>query len=404
MIDNLCWTEKIAGTTGIPAPAIPETCCTKAERLPAGCVSQILRLLAEYAEEQRLPALKAAAEQAGPQTFLLPYALEDEPSLAEQLADALSLTGDARQAVPDSHCVTLGMAMYICMLADLAVKNADITLTMNLEAIRGELGAFDRRLHELGRPFPGQIQCAENVRRINEGSTATTDEGRYAYGYDTKPRVQDAICVRAAPQTHGGVRDVLHWCQAQVLRDWQTHAKSLYRTEYAMNALATALADLTHISERRAFRLDDSKLSYGLPMNLVPDELGINYGFAIIQSTQAAETAEVKLLTLPTAAMKRNGECLAYLAVSRQFELIKKMNRVFAVEALMSAQGMDIVRMRVPECVFGKGSEAALARLRQSVALQDRNRFVAPDMIAAEDLISGGALLQAVEAAVGALQ
>ena len=78
-----------------------------------------------------------------------------------------------------------------------------------------------------------------------------------------------------------------------------------------MNALATALADLTHISERRAFRLDDSKLSYGLPMNLVPDELGINYGFAIIQSTQAAETAEVKLLTLPTAAMKRNGECLA---------------------------------------------------------------------------------------------
>ena len=48
--------------------------------------------------------------------------------------------------------------------------------------------------------------------------------------------------------------------------------------------------------------------------------------------------------------------------------------------------------------------EAALARLRESVALQDRNRFVAPDMIAAEDLISGGALLQAVEAAVGALQ
>ena len=134
------------------------------------------------------------------------------------------------------------------------------------------------------------------------------------------------------------------------------------------------------------------------------DELGINYGFAIIQSTQAAQTAEVKLLTLPTAAMKRNGECLAYLAVSRQFELIRKMNRVFAVEALMSAQGMDIVRMRVPECVFGKGSEAALARLRESVALQDRNRFVAPDMIAVEDLISGGALVQAVEDAVGRLQ
>ena len=49
-----------------------------------------------------------------------------------------------------------------------------------------------------------------------------------------------------------------------------------------MDALATALADLAHTSERRSFRLCDTRLSYGLPMNLVPDELGINYGFPII--------------------------------------------------------------------------------------------------------------------------
>lgn len=406
MMENLHWTGEFAVSAGVPAAVIPGDCCTKAESLPTGCVTVILRLLGEYAAEKGLPELQAAVERRTAEgTFpALVYDLQDEDSLAGTMADWLELSGESRQVVGDSRCVTLGMAMYICMLADLAVKNADITLTMNLEAIRGERGAFDRRLHELGRPYPGQIQCAENVRRINEGSQMTTDEGRYAYGYDTKPRVQDAICVRAAPQTHGGVRDVLHWCQSQVLRDWQRHSRLLYRTEYAMNALATALADLTHISERRTFRLNDSKLSYGLPMSLVPDEPGINHGFAIVQSTQAAETAEVKLLTLPTAAMKRNGECLAYLAVSQQFELVKKMNRVLAVEALMSAQGMDIVRRKVPGCAFGRGSEAALHCLREQVAFQDRNRFVAPDMIRAENLISSGAILQAVETAVGVLK
>ena len=411
-MENLHWTSERAGQfgTGVPEAAVSKDCCTKAENLPAGCVTLILDLLRQAAEAGGHTALAKAVSRCESEGRVpqLAYDCSDEAGLAEDLAEFLSglepLSAGERQAVADSNCITLGMAMYICILADLAVKNADITLTMNIEAVRGELGAFDRRLHEIGRPFPGQIQCAENVRRINEGSQMTTDEGRYAYGYDTKPRVQDAICIRAAPQTHGGVRDVLHWCQAQVLRDWEQHSRELYRTEYAMNALATALADLTHISERRSFRLNDSKLSYGLPMSLIPDELGINHGFAIIQSTQAAETAEVKLLTLPTAAIKRRGECLAYLAVSRQFELVKKMNRVLAVEALMSAQGMDIVRMKVPDRAFGRGSEAALACLRRRVALQDRNRFVAPDMICAEDLISSGAVLQAVEDAVGELQ
>ena len=66
-----------------------------------------------------------------------------------------------------------------------------------------------------------------------------------------------------------------------------------------------ALADLAHISERRSFRLDETKLSYGLPMNLVPDELGINYGFPIIQSTQAAEVAELHLPPSTQAQVQR---------------------------------------------------------------------------------------------------
>lgn len=411
-MENLHWIEDYRDCLSHQdqTASVNTSCCTKNELLPAGCAMVILELIRQLAVSEHCPGLQKAAEKciAERQLPALAYGLCDERTAADSFCQALGkqmpLSPAEQQLIYERNCVTLGMAMYICFMAEQAVKTSDITLTMNLEAVRGELGAFDARLHEIGRPYPGQIECAENVRRINQNSEATTNEGRYAYGYDTKPRVQDAICIRAAPQTHGGVRDILHWCQRQVLRDWNTEAAQLYRTEYAMSALATALADLTHISERRTFRLNDSKLSYGLPMNLVPNDVGINYGFAIIQSTQAAQTAEVKLLTLPTTAVKRGGECMAYASVSRHFELLRKMNRVFAVEWLMSAQGMDIVRRKVPGISFGKGSEAALQCLRDRVTMMEKNRFVAPDMITAEQMIDNGTLLHAVEAAVGPLK
>ena len=391
--------------------AVNTECSVGGAELPKGCAAVIYRLLAGSAAEKGYKGLAEKIEKylSGGDNFpALQFDVSDEKTLACIIAGSLEnyggLTGEEKNFIAGSRAVVSGMAMYVCSMARAALKNADIAVSMNLEAIRGELGAFDRRLHELARPYPGQIESAENVRRITAGSQLTTDAGRYAFGYDKKPRVQDAICVRATPQTHGGARDIFHWCEAQVLADWNGNSSSLYRTEYAMDVLATALADLAHISERRSFRLNDTRLSYGLPMNLVPDELGINYGFPIVQSTQAAETAELKLLTLPSAAIKRENKSYAYYAVCKMFELIMKLNRVMAVEMLMSAQGLDIVHAKIPDFAFGAGTEAAYKRLRQDISMMDENRFVAPDMIRAEKLVSGRAILEAVEAAVGELK
>lgn len=411
-MENLQWIDDILKVRrgGLREPAVNTECCTKRETLPEGCVAVIMELLAKGAAENGCLKLQKAAEyfMNGSQLPELSFEDADEGTVAESLAEALEEVGKLPEAERDfikkSNCVTLGMALYICAIAGRAIKTADIAVSMNLEAIRGELGAFDKRLHELGRPYPGQIESAENVRRITAGSKLTTDEGRYAFGYDKKPRVQDAICVRATPQTHGGVRDIFHWCVEQVVKDWDGRAHELYRTEYAMDALATALADLPHTSERRSFRLCDTRLSYGLPMNLVPDELGINYGFPIIQSTQAAETAELKLLALPAAAIKRTDGPLAYYSVSKHFELIKKLNRVMAVEILMSAQALDIVNAKIPEFTCGAGTAAAHKCLRGKISMMDENRFVAPDMITAEGLTADGTILSAVEAAIGTLK
>lgn len=381
------------------------------QQLPCEAVACVLCAVygAASAAQQSALAETAAKALGSESLFELAFPFGEESTVFDALASQLAaVRGDdlsaEEEALVRGDAAVSGLAYYVCLRAGRSIKTADIAVAMNLESIRGELGAFDARLSNIARPFPGQKETASNVRHMVEGSLVITDEGRYAFGYDKKPRVQDAICVRATPQTHGGVRDIYHWAVAQVEKDADEACGGLYRTEYALDALATALADLAHISERRTFRLNETKLSYGLPMNLVPDELGINYGFPIVQSTQAAEVAELKLMTLPGTAIKSGEECLAFQAVSRVMRILLLLDRVMAVEILLSAQAMDIVHARIPAFPFGRGTTAVQHKVREYISMMDENRFVAPDMQLAERLLVDGELLASAEAALSALQ
>ena len=70
----------------------------------------------------------------------------------------------------------------------------------------------------------------------------------------------------------------------------------------------------------------------------------------------------------------------------------------------MSAQALDIVHAKIPGYPCGAGTSAAHKCLRGEISMMDENRFVAPDMIAAERLTADGVILKAVEAAVGTLK
>lgn len=316
----------------------------------------------------------------------------------------VELPQDEQTYLENGWAVLYALGQQVIARTDRLLRYADLAVALNLEAVRGELGAFDDRLHRLARPFPGQIACAENVRRLVAGSDMTCDKGRFAFGYDKAPRVQDAICIRATPQTHGGVRDVFTFAKQQMEADMEAKDCSMARTELALSALITALADLAHISERRAFRLNDTHLSYGLPMNLVVGDVGINHGFPVVQSTQAALVAELKLLTLPAPLLRTGDESTAYLSLCKGMKAIALAERVLSVEILMSAQGMDIVASALPQFSFGGGTQAAHRCLRQRVAVLTENRFMAPDMMSTLELLQEGALLSAAEDAVGKLQ
>ena len=75
------------------------------------------------------------------------------------------------------------------------------------------------------------------------------------------------------------------------------------------------------------------------------------------------------------------------------------LGRILAVELTCAAHGLDLRAPLQP----GPGGAAALTAVRSRIEGPGPDRRVAPDLAAAEELVAGGAVLDAVEAAVGAL-
>jgi histidine ammonia-lyase len=79
---------------------------------------------------------------------------------------------------------------------------------------------------------------------------------------------------------------------------------------------------------------------------------------------------------------------------------VANLGRILAVELLCAAHGIDLrARVAAPAA----GTAAALAAVRERVDGPGPDRFLSPDLRAAEELVRSGALVAAVEAAVGHL-
>lgn len=322
--------------------------------------------------------------------------------------DKLHYTAEEIAFITNLCCMSTSLAISALKEAEKLAKTADVCVAMNLEAIRGETGAFDKRLHELGRPFPNQIISAENIRRVIEESEFTTEKARAAYGGDHGARCQDAICIRAVPQTHGGVRDTIQWLRENLQSEINTGS---YRINpiigYSMDLMIIALTDLGNISERRSFRLTDTNLTYGLPMNLVGENPGFNHGFPVIQAAATAVLGELKLLSMPCAAYSmidptdKEYVCTTYSAALKSIEALSLLNKILAIEMLMAAQGMDLAKDKLIDFEFGAGSKAALMEFRKHVKVTRTNRFAAPDMVEADRIVNEGIVMAAVEKAIG---
>ncbi|CAM5423761.1 histidine ammonia-lyase [Streptomyces tanashiensis] len=310
------------------------------------------------------------------------------------------------------------LGMLIMALADLDTlyKSADITAALSLEALLGTEKVLEPELHAI-RPHPGQAASAANMLAVLKGSGLT---GHAQAG--EAPRVQDAYSVRCAPQVAGAGRDTMAHARLVaerelaaavdnpvVLPDGRVASNGNFHgapVAYVLDFLAIAAADLGSIAERRTDRLLDKNRSHGLPPFLA-DDAGVDSGLMIAQYTQAALVSEMKRLavpasadSIPSSAMQEDHVSMGWSAARKLRTAIGNLNRIIAVELYAATRGVELRTGLTP----APASQAAIDALRAAgVEGPGPDRFLAPDLAAADAFVREGKLVAAVEPVTGPL-
>jgi histidine ammonia-lyase len=86
-------------------------------------------------------------------------------------------------------------------------------------------------------------------------------------------------------------------------------------------------------------------------------------------------------------------------AARKTREVASNLAHILGIELLAAAQALEFRR----PLTTSPALEAAHARLRERVPPYDRDRVSYPDIAAARDLVTSGAILEAVQSEVGEL-
>ena len=314
---------------------------------------------------------------------------------------------------------TPGMTAIGVLAADRGralAKTADIAAALTIEGILGTDRAFDLRVVGL-RPHPGQRASAENLLRLLAGSEILASHRHSLH------IVQDAYSIRCTPQVHGAFRGVLDDTirvleyelaavsdnpivlveDGEILSCGNFHGQPV---AHACDSLAAASVSLASISERRLYRLLDAKTSNGLPPFLVTKP-GVNSGFMVCQYTAASLVSESKGLAHPAAvdsitssAGQEDHVSMGMTAARHARECVRNAETVVALEVLAAAQACDLRAPLRPSPAVS----AAVAAVRTLVRPLVADRELKPDVDAAVELVSSGALVEAVEQEIGELR
>ena len=271
--------------------------------------------------------------------------------------------------------------------------------------------AYHPALHKASNQA-GQISVAANIRKL-------FDESRLI---DATQRVQDAYCLRCAPQVMGPVRDTVAFARGYIQRTLNAgidnplifesdgeepficlsggnfHGQGL---AFMMDFLSIAMSEVANISDRRSFALLTPALNHGLPSMLIPAN-GLNTGLMVAQYAGAALVSDNKTLahpdsvdSIPTSADQEDHVSMGANGARHLWEILENVTHVIAIEFLCAAQAIDL-REDGPGRL-GRGSKIAHAIIRKDVDVYDRDKEMSPDISRLAELIKSEEILEAID-------
>lgn len=256
--------------------------------------------------------------------------------------------------------------------AKILAASADVIAALSLNAIRGTLTAFDKRIHAI-RPHAGQQISSARIRSLFVEADPIVES------HIDCNRVQDPYSFRCVPQVHGATLDTIGFVSQQVntelnsvtdnplcfddgaiLSGGNFHGQPL---ALAMDFLGIAMSEIGSIAERRIEKLTNPNMS-GLPAFL-SRESGLNSGYMIPHVVAAALASENKVLahpasvdSIPTSADKEDHVSMGPIAALKARKIQKNVAQILAIELLSACQGLDLLRPLEPNPTLKKVYEA----------------------------------------------
>lgn len=301
----------------------------------------------------------------------------------------------------------VGIGGLAVLKARRLLRWADLAAAMSYEALQGNPGAFDERVHWV-RPHPGQMAVASNLRRLTAGSQLLGTH-----------RLQDCLSLRTTPQVHGACRETVHRAAETLQRELNSATDNpLIFEEGAVSACnahgepmaqcldvcTTALAELGNIAERRTDRMLNYHVS-GLPPFLCGGG-GLNSGLMIPHYVSAYLVAENKILahpvsvdSIPMSAFQEDHVNMGTMSALMAYRVATNVERILAVELLSAAHALEHLRPLVP----GAAVAATVGRIWEEVRPVTEDRALSADIQKLADFVGGSDWIEQLERDVGAL-
>lgn len=216
-------------------------------------------------------------------------------------------------------CLALNDAVHLAMLTE-------ICTAMGTEALAGTRASFDRFIHNVARPHPGQIESAKVIWDLLEGSTfATTHEKEVSIDEDEGTLRQDRYPLRTSPQFIGPqIEDLLESLKTITIEcnsttdnplvDGETgtvHHGGNFQAMAVTNAMEKTRLSLHHLGKlifAQCAELINPAMNRGLPPSLAATDPSLNYHAKGIDIASAAYVSELGYLANPVSTHIQSAE------------------------------------------------------------------------------------------------
>lgn len=298
--------------------------------------------------------------------------------------------------------VSTALALFGLLATENVFIAAIIAGALSVDAALGSVKPFDERI-QLVRGHESQIFVAKMLRDLLHKSELNQSHANCE-------KVQDPYSLRCQPQVMGAC--LSHWQftaetllteanavsdnplifaeQNEIISGGNFHAEPV---AMAADTLALSIAEIGALSERRISLLIDPHFSH-LPPFLV-NNAGVNSGFMMAQVTAAALASENKSLahpasvdSLPTSANQEDHVSMATFAARRLSPMAENTSGIVAIELLAACQGIDFRRPLKTSPIL----EKVFKHVRDEVPYYDKDRYFAPDIAAAKNIVQSGVL------------